>query len=297
MDLRHITIGLACALLASSIAPGLGACEPGKAQPVPDNLPAHSGASEIRASYDARLAAIDLGTFDLTAIFTGKGYALSADGKFSLLSGLLYRAEGKSTSKGTLKDGKLRPKRYTLSFSDSKKRRRTQIIFSRGEVSKVTFKPKKRPNKNAVPIPPEELSGVLDPLTAAFLSIRSKSAPGDLAVCNRTIRVFDGKQRFDLTLSPKRSVSLEGRAPKNVSKLVAVCQVRYEPIGGHRPQSTSVQYMKKADGVEAWLVKVPGSDLFLPYKVVIPTGWGNGSITLKGVDMTAKNGRRADIRP
>jgi hypothetical protein len=90
--------------------------------------------------------------------------------------------------------------------------------------------------------------------------VRSDAEPGDLKVCGQTIKVFDGRQRFNIALTPKRTETLGRGAPKGLSARVAVCRVRYEPIGGYRPDHPGVQFMQKTDAVEAWLVSVPGTE-------------------------------------
>jgi len=242
---------------------------------------------EISATYDVGVAAINLGTFEVTATFAGTDYDLIAKGRFSLLAGLLYKATGTSTSRGTLNGVNLQPAEYTLAFEDTKKRQKLNMTFADGTVRKVRRVPKKKPDRRAIPIPADQLTNVLDPLTATFLSVRSNAPPGDLDVCNQTIRVFDGKQRFDIQLSPKRAEALGSGVPKRISRRAAVCRVRYEPIGGYRPEHSGVKFLKKADGIEVWLVTVPGTGLYLPYKVIVPTAWGNGKATLTGLKATS----------
>ena len=242
---------------------------------------------QISATYDAGVAAINLGTFEVTATFAGTGYDLMAKGRFSILAGLLYKATGTSTSRGTLNGANPEPARYTLAYEDTKKRQKLNMTFADGTVRNVSRVPKKKPDRRAVPIPAGQLTNVLDPLTAAFLSVRSNAPPGDLDVCNQTIRIFDGKQRFDLQLSPKRAETLDSSVPKRISRRAAVCRVRYEPIGGYRPEHPGVKFLKKADGIEAWLVTVPGTGLYLPYKIIVPTTWGNGKATLTGLKATS----------
>ena len=53
-----------------------------------------------------------------------------------------------------------------------------------------------------------QLEDVLDPLSAAFLHARSDNT-GDFNVCRRTLPVFDGRQRFDIVLTPKRAEERE----------------------------------------------------------------------------------------
>jgi hypothetical protein len=55
-----------------------------------------------------------------------------------------------------------------------------------------------------------------------------------------------------------------------------------------------VQFMKKTDEIEVWIVPVPGTDHYIPYKILVPTGWGSGSVTLTGIK--AKRGGRSTLR-
>ncbi len=234
------------------------------------------------ASYDAGLAGISLGEFQVTARLAGSSYEMAAQGRFSLLAGLVFKATGKTTSNGTIADASPRPALYTFSFDDSKKRQRLRMTFARGTVTDVTIDPPKRHGRD-VPVTAKHLKNVLDPLTAAFLSVRSDVPAGDVSVCNQTVRVFDGRQRFDIVLSPKRSETLGSGAPKGLGGRAAVCRVRYKPISGYRPDHPGVEYMTKNDEVEAWLVPVPGTDFYIPYKILVPTTWGSGTVELTGL--------------
>jgi hypothetical protein len=246
--------------------------------------PGRSGAESVRpeagvqqgrvvATYDAGLAGMSLGTFKVTTAIDG--------------AGLLYSATGKVTSSGSLKGAAARPATFTLDYDGGKKREQRRMRFSRGAVSDVTIIPRKSKKKSHdIPVTTAQLKDVLDPLTAAFLAVRSDAPAGDLKVCDQTIPVFDGKQRFDLVLTPKRSDRLGDGAPTALAGPVAVCQVRYKPISGHRPDHPGVEFMEKTDEIEAWLVPVPRTGLYVPYKILVPTGWGSGSVTL--TDITAK---------
>lgn len=264
---RRIGVILACLALAG-LASGQSAGETAAPEP-----------GRIVATYDAGLAGISLGEFKVTATLAGSAYEMAAQGRFSLLAGLLYKATGKTTSSGTLTAATPRPALYTLSFEDNKKRQQLRMSFANGAVSNVKIVPEKRRARD-VPVTPEQLKGVLDPLTAAFLAVRSGAPAGDLSVCKQTVPVFDGRQRFDIALSPKRSETLEA---KGLPGRAAVCRVRYQPISGYRPDHPGVQYMTKNEKVEVWLVPVSGTEFYIPYKIVVPTAWGSGTVDLKGL--------------
>lgn len=247
---------------------------------------------KIVATYDAALAGISLGTFKVTATFEGNAYKMAADGRFSLLAGLLYKASGKTTSRGKLTDAAPQPAKFTLVYEGGKKREQRRLHFRGGTVSDITIVPPKRRSKRAVPVSADQLKNVLDPLTATFLAVRSDAPAGDQAVCNQTVPVFDGRQRFDLALTPKRSERLDG-APGGLSGPIAVCRVQYQPIGGFRPDHLGVQFMTKTEDIEAWLVPVPRTGLYVPYKIVVPTAWGSGAVTLTGISAKLADPQRA----
>jgi Protein of unknown function (DUF3108) len=128
---------------------------------------------------------------------------------------------------------------------------------------------------------------VLDPLTAAFLSIRSDLPPGDPKLCQRSVRVFDGQQVFDIVLTPKRTDTLLDGAPSAIPQSVAVCRVKYIPVSGYRSDNPGVQFMRETDEVEVWLASVPDEGLYLPYRIIVPTPLGPGSATLTKVNSKA----------
>ena len=265
------------------------------AQPGAALAEAPSSVNQIRASYRVGVAAIDLGTFDLTASVRPDSYSLKARGEFSILAGLVYKGEGNTQSDGKRVNANPRPKQFNLSYADNREKRTLEILFAEESAPEVTRIPKKRPDRKAVPLSDDQLRNVLDPLTAAFLAIHADVPQGDLAVCNQTLPVFNGRQLFELTLSPKRTEELGPKAAGGL-RAAAVCAVRYRPVGGHRPQSSTVAFLQKTNGIEAWLVPVPGTDLFVPYKVVVPTAWGDGTVKLTKLKTLPGDPRRASAR-
>lgn len=274
MNSRHMSLRYAgtifVGLLLLSVAPGPSAGE--TAQPKP---------GRVVATYDAALAGINLGDLKVTTTIEGSAYKLVAKGHFSILAGLVYSATGKTTSSGTLTPTAPQPTTFTLDYDGGKKREQRYIRFNNGTVSEVSIVPrKKKKNSTRIRVGAEQLEDVLDPLTAAFLAVRPNTPARDVEICRQTIPVFDGKQRFDVVLTPKRSASLGSGAPKSLSGPAAVCRVRYVPVAGHRPDHSGVQFMRATEGIEVWLVSVPRTSLYIPYKILVPTGWGDGKITL-----------------
>jgi len=240
-------------------------------------------ASKLQATYEVSLGIFDLGDFRLTANFDGPQYTIQANAKFEILKGLLFRGGGTTRSAGVLTDAGPKPSVFEVSYKGGDKKEQRFMRFADGAVSEFSIVPAKRPNPHNVPLNEKQLVNVLDPLSAAFLSIHSNLPPGDSRLCRKTVRVFDGQQRFDIVLSPKRTDKLLDGAPSDIPESVAVCRVKYVPLSGYRPDNAGVEFMTKTDDVEVWLASVPEERLYLPYRIVVPTAMGSGSATLTKV--------------
>jgi hypothetical protein len=272
MALRRLGILAGCiVLLGGALSAGHAADE-------------HPATSKFIATYDMSLAGFDLGKFRLTARFKGHRYRMDAKGKFEILAGLIYRGEGTTRSAGRLTETDLEPSIFEVSYEGGDKKEERRIAFADGAVSDFSIEPEKRPNPKRLPLTEDQLEGVLDPLTGAFLSVRSDDPPDDPDVCRKTIAVFDGQQRFDIVLKPKRTDETLDDAPRDLSRTVAVCQVKFVPIGGYRPDNPGIKYMTETDEVEVWLVPVPETSIYVPYRIVVPTPLGPGSATLAEVE-------------
>jgi hypothetical protein len=248
----------------------------GLAQPSSDRC-------QIEATYRVDLAAFNLGDFHLTAKLKGANYTLKAQGEFSFITSMIYRASGKTTSSGRLSKLGAEPSRFTVNYKGGGKKEERRLSFVDGAVDEVSIVPKKRQNPRNVPISAGQLERVLDPLTAAFLSVRSNGSAGPLDVCQQTVPVFDGKQRFDIVLSPKRLESANADAPAGLSGPMPVCRVKFVPIGGYRPDHPGIKFMAQTDEIEVWLFPIPRTNLNFPYRIAVPTTLGSGVITLREI--------------
>ena len=102
---------------------------------------------------------------------------------------------------------------------------------------------------------------------------------GDPKVCDQTIPVFDGEARFNLILKPKRTVKLQKNASTGYSGFAAVCRVKFIPISGYRPDNPGIKLMSETNEIEVWLVSLPGTEMYVPYRIVLPTLVGYGYAT------------------
>lgn len=240
---------------------------------------------QVAATYHVEFTAFNLGDFHLTATLANSKYELKAKGKFSFISGMIYRASGRTEATGELSKNGAEPSQFGVTYKGGNKKEERRISFANGAVDEISIVPLKKPSPRSVPITADQLENVLDPLTAAFLSVRANGSPTYREICQRTLPVFDGKQRFDIILTPKRSERALKGAPAGISDPLAVCRVKFVPISGYRPDHPGIKFMTQTEDIEVWLVSVPRTDLYIPYRIVLPTTWGSGVATLSEIKL------------
>jgi len=241
--------------------------------------------TQIIAYYRVYFAGFHFGDVRLTMALKGSEYQMNGEGHFSVLGGLIYDWRGATASSGRIAKTGPKPSTYTLSYSGGDKRGDVRISFGGGAVTQVSISPKGHPNPHDIPVTKAQLNGVLDPMTGAFLRARPDLLNADLRVCNETIPAFDGTRRFDLTLTPKQRTKVENETPNGYSGFAAVCRVKFVPISGYRPDDSAIKYMSQTDEIEVWLVPVPATGFYLPYRISMPTGFGSASAELTSIQV------------
>jgi Protein of unknown function (DUF3108) len=252
--------------------------------------------SRITAVYRVDIGNFNLGSFKLTTTFRGDGYEMRGEGRFTILEGLVYDWRGVTASSGRVTDTGPEPAMYAFNYSDSgKKSERLRITFDGKAVTGVSIVPRTRPAPRTIPVTKEQLEGVLDPMSGAFLTAKSSNPNGDLNVCNQTLAVFDGRQRYDLVVSPKRTASVKRTTQGGYGGPAAVCRVKFIPIAGHQPDNPGIRLMAQSDEIEVWLIPVRGSNMYVPYRIVLPTPVGYGSALVTSIHVAGA--RRASAAP
>jgi Protein of unknown function (DUF3108) len=130
-------------------------------------------------------------------------------------------------------------------------------------------------------------------MTGAFVRSRPDLPDADLRVCKETMPVFDGERRFDIILTPKQRTKVENKTPNGYSGFAAVCRAKFVPVSGYRPDDSAIKYMSQTDGIEVWLVPLPATIFYVPYRISVPTSFGSGSAELTSfqVDKVPADGK------
>jgi hypothetical protein len=242
----------------------------------------------VTASYKLFFAGFEVGRYNFRSTTEGAHYSTKGSASVSALFGA-FKWRGGIESSGTLDAATPRPAAYKLDFRSKKKRGLVELGFDNGAVKFVNLVPNKPPRPDAVPVKPEQLSGVFDPMS----SILAMTHASDTDPCDRTIPIFDGKARFNLALSPmgRRRIADSNGKPLDLK----VCRVKYVPISGHKPKDF-VKPWVDYDGIEIALRPVPKANIYVPYQVTIPTTIGAAEMLADRVNITASNNTRIALR-
>ncbi|MBS0240695.1 MAG: DUF3108 domain-containing protein [Proteobacteria bacterium] len=238
--------------------------------------------SRVDAQYKIALNRLDLGTFMFHASFSGNSYVAEGHAQISALLGA-FKWEGKSRSSGNLPEFGVQPAAYTFDFNGTGKSGSLKMGFNSGAVTNVAMQPVQPSPPDVVPLQPQHLKGVLDPLSTVLVLSRTASANP----CGRRVPIFDGRQRLDLMLIPLRQQQIPESKPSGQPTVGIVCQVRYVPIAGHQ-KAEETSSLATSNGIEIMFRPVPSAGLFVPHQITVPIIAGSVTITAERVDIQTR---------
>jgi len=244
-------------------------------------------AGPIEARYQISVAGLMIGQAQISGEVTDRSYRATLNAQLSGLAGALTSGRGAVNVSGLLQAGRPLSNGYALSANNSTISRTIQIAMAQGNIGQVAIEPPFEPKEDRVPVLDHHRRNVSDPVSALLMPVAGNGDMLSPQNCNRTIPVFDGVQRFDITLSAS------GARPVNEPQRgyvghALVCNVRYAPIAGHRP-IPATEFMTKNREMSVWLVPIEGTRTLIPWRINVKTQLG----TLV-IDTQSANGLAVD---
>ena len=225
--------------------------------------------ARLKVSYEGSVTAIPVGRGEFVMDIADGGYAVVGSARVTGIAKLVSRGHGSVSAKGTFVDGYASPATYTTNSESEKKTEDIRISFANAAVSSFSVQPPTEPAKDRIPLTENDRTGVVDPMSAAIVSVPGN---GDLLSpdnCKRTIPIFDGRQRYDLVFSYERTDN--AKDIKGYTGKLLVCRVDYRPIAGYKPDKLNVKYMQDNKNIFVWLAPVAGTRVLFPARVSIVT--------------------------
>lgn len=229
-------------------------------------------AETYRMTYQAAvLGVVEIGAVSFEVTERAGRYAARATVRTSGLARLFDQTNITATSTGALFSGGAAWSSYDLSHAYARKFRRIQMRRAGGSVS-AEIAPTYR-DMGDPPASPAQQAASLDPLSALFMLGRQVGAA---RACRGGAIVFDGRQHYSLTLSPRRAGPFRGGGYDGPA---IACTLRYRPLAGFKPMSAS-ERAAIPDG-ELWFAQAPGAAFAAPLRLTVPTPLGDARLDLR----------------
>lgn len=151
------------------------------------------------AQFDLQLRGISAGTLALSGAIEGAGYAASGRLQSAGLVAWLRKISYDARASGSLRAGKFTPHRYEEKADTGRRRTEAVMDYRAGVPQLKVYNPPRAPQDQD--IDPASQGGTVDPLTAAYATLRD--IPADQA-CQLQLTLFDGKRRSQIRLSDPR---------------------------------------------------------------------------------------------
>ena len=198
-------------------------------------------------------------------------YSINGSGKTFGVSKLFSNAKGSAQSKGHYLGNTITNMAHKLSYTTKKKRGSVNIKFGKNGVEKAVVNPAVKIKPGMIIVKPSHLKSVQDPLRTTIIAVSPGQIGNGAAICNRTLPVYDGKNRFNIKLRFKGTRKV---VTKGFNGLSYVCAVRYQPVAGHRPFKKHIKRLKANNNMEIAMAQIGNSSLYGLIQFKVKTKYG-----------------------
>jgi hypothetical protein len=253
-------------------------------------LPAALGAARadgrLNAKYSLTVGGVEIGRATLVAEATGTSYEIAATGRITGVLRAVSSGKGSVAARGAIGMGKVVPQVFAVAAEADGNAEGVRFAVANNAVKELVVEPPIKPLPDRVEITEAHLTNVIDPMSGAFVYVPGTVDMLSAAACDRSIPVFDGRQRYDISLSYLRVEQV--KLAKGYSGPAVVCRAAYTPVAGHRPTRYTVKYMQENKEMYVWLGPVAGTRLLAPFKVTVATMIGTAILEATAFETVVK---------
>lgn len=232
-------------------------------------------AGSLKVDYGLWLSGLPLGEAGLSTQIDGDRYRTELKVQLTGLAGAVTGGRAAANSAGQIAGGRTVPGGFAITSASSSAQRSIRLGLAGGNVTEVSITPPLEDKAERVPVTEAHRRAIVDPVSALVMPAPGRGDLTDPTLCNRTLPVFDGGARFDVVLSysETRQAALGG-----YSGPVLVCNARYVPVAGHRPDRPGTKFMEDNRDMSVWLAPVPGERVLVPLRIQVATTAGRSVI-------------------
>jgi Protein of unknown function (DUF3108) len=263
---RHLWLNRSALIAAASaiIVAALMAPAPAQAQ------------GRLDARYTASLSGLPIGKGAWVVDIANNQFTAAASGMTTGLMRVFASGHGTSASRGHIVGGQPVPTSYASSISSRKRTDDVRMTLANGTVHQFEALPPPSHDSKRVPITAAHRRNIIDPMTASLVRIPGHGNPVTAEVCKRSLPIFDGRMRYNLSLSYKRMEQV--KAAKGYEGPVVVCGVSFSPIAGHIRDRAAIKYLAHLHTIEVWFAPIAGTRVLVPFRIAVPTPLGLGVV-------------------
>ncbi|MBB4659239.1 DUF3108 domain-containing protein [Parvularcula dongshanensis] len=206
------------------------------AAPLNDSpLSAGPGAYRFRTEFDGEILGLNVGRIFLTVAISDEGYEVAYrmeqrgiarffdDGEAEAHAAGLFAPRGTAIMASYY---------YNHDYDDPDDQQRVELYRAPGATRLRLWADPTYTFHQSVT---EELAlGAVDPM-GALVALGFPETPEDVSPCERTVRVYDGRRRFDLFFRPAGEDTLKGDANEYGGPL-SKCRMTMQKVAGYRPK-------------------------------------------------------------
>jgi hypothetical protein len=223
------------------------------------------GLTVVRASFDSQ--------------YDGDTYRVDGRVAAAGLARLFDDTTGTLKATGRVSGQRVVPQSFRADYTSGKKASMLDIRFADGVVASTKVLPPPKPHpKDWVGIDLADLKGVLDPSAATIVPAADPDS-----VCNRTVKIYDGEMRANLTLSlaSKGEISVPGYEGPTVT-----CRMQFEPVSGYRKGRRGLQYLRTKSRILVTFAPLGQTGVYAPIHATVGTEIGTLTVTARRFETT-----------
>jgi hypothetical protein len=244
-----------CLLAASLAATGSAVAEP----------------TLYRGEYSLSFLGFTIARADFDSRIDERSYAIDGSVSSAGLGAIFDDTKGRVSAAGRFAGNSVRPASFHADYVSGKRASIVDIRFSDGKVTKTTnVPPLKKRGKDWVPIGPDDLTAVADPLTALLVRADSLNE-----VCEGSVKMFDSELRADLSLS---YVATGKASVKGYEGQTVTCRLLFRPVSGYRKGKRALDFLRTKSRMMVAFAPLGKTGVYAPIYATVGTEIGTLTI-------------------
>ena len=246
---------------------------------------AASAQGRMDAHYEATLSGIPVGKGAWTIEIGDDTFSASAQGGTAGLLKAFSGGTGAGASQGRVVNGALVATAYTATTTTQKKSETIRLVLANGNVKDFSIDPAPPVDPNRVVVTEAHRKGVLDPMTGSMLRVPGNGEVLSPEACRTGAGIFDGRLRYDIKLDYKRMETV--KAERGYHGPALVCAIYFTPVAGYIPDRPVIKYLATERRIEIAFVPIAGTRVLVPFRMTIPTPFGQAMLEATSFITTA----------